>query len=140
MKIGRFLVAISLALLAAGGCAGGPASLGAGPTPGQTATPAPTPPPGITKIQHIVIIVQENRSVDNLFNGFPGADTATSGLDSTGATIPLVPVPLEVGWDPRHLHNDFVGDYNGGAMNGWNLEGINPNPGFTAPPDGAYGY
>jgi phospholipase C len=23
-----------------------------------------------------VIVIQENRSVDNLFNGFPGADTA----------------------------------------------------------------
>ena len=27
------------------------------------------------KIKHIVIIVQENREVDNFFNGFPGADT-----------------------------------------------------------------
>ena len=30
-------------------------------------------------IQHIVIIMQENRSFDNLFNGFPGADTVHSG-------------------------------------------------------------
>src|SRR5579862_3985354 len=26
-------------------------------------------------ITHIVFVIQENRSVDNLFNGFPGADT-----------------------------------------------------------------
>jgi phospholipase C len=136
MKVGLFLAALSLVFFAAGGCAGGPSTLGVMPGPGSTSTPQP----GISKIQHIVIIVQENRSVDNLFNGFPGADTVTSGLDSTGATIPLVPTPLEVGWDPRHLHNDFLGDYDDGAMNGWNLEGINPNPGFTAPPDGAYGF
>ncbi len=32
-------------------------------------------------IQHIVVIMQENRSFDNLFNGFPGADTAQSGMN-----------------------------------------------------------
>jgi phospholipase C len=136
MKVGLFFVAVGLALFAAGGCAGGPSSLGVVPAPG----PSATIPPGISKIQHIVIVVQENRSVDNLFNGFPGADTVTSGLDSHGATIQLAPAPFEAGWDPHHGHSDFLGDYNGGAMNGWNLEGINPLPGFTAPPDGAYGY
>ena len=28
------------------------------------------------KIQHIVIIMQENQSFDHLFNGYPGANTA----------------------------------------------------------------
>ena len=32
---------------------------------------------GNGKIQHVVIIVQENRTTDNLFHGLPGADTAT---------------------------------------------------------------
>ncbi|MFY9720538.1 MAG: hypothetical protein WAK16_12935, partial [Candidatus Cybelea sp.] len=35
--------------------------------------------PSSSKIQHIVIIVQENRSFNNLFYGFPGAHTATFG-------------------------------------------------------------
>ncbi|MBV8149005.1 MAG: hypothetical protein JO092_07925, partial [Candidatus Eremiobacteraeota bacterium] len=30
-------------------------------------------------ISHVVIIVQENRTVDNLFNGFPNADTKPWG-------------------------------------------------------------
>ena len=30
-----------------------------------------------SKIQHVVIIVKENRSFDNLFGRFPGADGAT---------------------------------------------------------------
>ena len=35
-----------------------------------------------TPIQHIVVIMQENRSFDNLFNGFPGADTVQSGMSA----------------------------------------------------------
>ena len=37
------------------------------------------------KIQHVVIIVQENRSFDNLLQGFPGADTKPYGYTSTGS-------------------------------------------------------
>ena len=44
----------------------------------STSTPIiPTSPPGLTgihKIQHVVIIMQENRSFDNYFGTFPGAD------------------------------------------------------------------
>ncbi len=32
---------------------------------------------GNGKIHHVVIVIQENRSVDDLFNGLPGADTVT---------------------------------------------------------------
>ena len=32
---------------------------------------------GAGKITHIVYIVQENRSFDNLFQGYPGADTVS---------------------------------------------------------------
>ncbi len=47
------------------------------------------------KIQHIIFIVQENRTLDNLFQGFPGADTVASGKNSKGQTIQLQPIPLE---------------------------------------------
>lgn len=53
-------------------CAG---SNGAKVVPSSLANPAASS----GKIQHIVMIVQENRSVDNLFATFPGADGATSG-------------------------------------------------------------
>jgi phospholipase C len=46
------------------------------------------------KIDHVVFIVQENRSFDNLFQGYPGADTVSSGKDSKGKTIALKPVSL----------------------------------------------
>src|SRR6185437_9984415 len=47
------------------------------------------------KIQHVVIIVQENRSFNNLFYGYPGAKTSKYGYDSYGDKIKLQPVPLE---------------------------------------------
>ena len=42
-----------------------------------------------SQIQHIVFLIKENRSFDNLFGTFPGADGATSGVISTGQRIPL---------------------------------------------------
>jgi phospholipase C len=49
---------------------------------------------GAGKIDHIVFIVQENRSFDNLFQGYPGADTVAQGKNSKGKTIKLKPVSL----------------------------------------------
>ncbi|MGA8575239.1 MAG: alkaline phosphatase family protein [Candidatus Cybelea sp.] len=49
---------------------------------------------GAGKISHVVFIVQENRSFDNLFQGYPGADTVSSGKNSKGKTIRLEPYPL----------------------------------------------
>ena len=50
---------------------------------------------GAGKITHVVYIVQENRSFDNLFQGYPGADTVSSGKNSDGKTIELHPVSLK---------------------------------------------
>ena len=47
------------------------------------------PRTGAGKITHVVYIVQENRSFDNLFQGYPGADTVPSGKNSNGETITL---------------------------------------------------
>lgn len=42
---------------------------------GQTSnSPSPSAPQGISKINHIIWIIQENRSFDNYFGTFPGAD------------------------------------------------------------------
>jgi len=43
---------------------------------------------GLDKIEHIVFIVKENRTFDNYFGTFSGADGATSGQISTGEVIP----------------------------------------------------
>src|SRR5580692_5259153 len=44
---------------------------------------------GLDKIKHIVFIVKENRTFDNYFGTFPGANGATKGTLSNGQTIAL---------------------------------------------------
>jgi len=70
------------------------------------------------KIQHVVIIFQENRTPDNLFHGLPGADIADSGLDSDGNIIPLTPTSLSINYDVDHSHEAFVRMYDNGKMDG----------------------
>jgi phospholipase C len=77
-------------------------------------------------ITHIMIVVQENRTVDNLFQGLRGADTASSGLNSFGQTVPLHAVPLAVPYDFIHAHQAFVTEYDGGKMDGFNREREGP--------------
>ncbi len=57
---------------------------------------------GAGKITHVVYIVQENRSFDNVFHGYPGADTVSSGTISTGETVPLQPVSLATQYSIDH--------------------------------------
>jgi phospholipase C len=51
------------------------------------ATPEFTP--GFSNIQHIIFIIKENRTFDNYFGTYPGADGATTATLSTGQVIPL---------------------------------------------------
>lgn len=44
-------------------------------------------------------MVQENRSFDNLFHGFPGADTVDIGYAHNGSRVALQPALLTVGND-----------------------------------------
>ena len=60
------------------------------------------------KIQHIFIIVQENRSFDYLFNGYPGANTQSYGYTSTGKKVQLQPIPLGGRWDLGHDWNSYT--------------------------------
>jgi phospholipase C len=86
--------------------------------------------------------VQENRTVDNLFNGFPGADTVRHGKNSRGETLRLHAVPLASHYELSHEHSAWIADYNQDDMNGFNTEDIRcrnhrrcPDPGTAA-----YGY
>lgn len=102
-------VGILVGTLALGGCAAG----GSSSTGSQ-------PPPVQGKIEHVVIIFQENRTPDNLFHGLPGADIANSGLNTSGETIPLSPIALANSYDLSHEHAAFVLMYDGGKMDGAN--------------------
>ena len=65
------------------------------------------------KIQHVVIIVQENRSFNNLFYGFPHAKTVKYGYNTSGQKITLQPIGLETGWDVEHQLGGFLAACNG---------------------------
>lgn len=98
---------------------------------------------GIPKIKHVVIVVQENRTVDNLFHGLdkylPQADIADSGLNSKGQRITLKPAPLKVSFDLDHSHNGFTLMYDGGKMDGADLIKCFPDYG-TCPANAAFHY
>ncbi len=82
------------------------------------------------KIQHVVVILQENRSFDNLFQGYPGANTQSYGYDSSGNKIALKPIGLEGAYDIDHQSWNYFEACNGTGsvpgtncrMNGFNLE------------------
>jgi phospholipase C len=57
---------------------------------------------GLGKIKHVVWIVQENRSFNDMFEGYPGAKTASKGKDSRGKTIVLQPVSLKTDYEIDH--------------------------------------
>jgi phospholipase C len=84
-----------------------------------------TPPPDSGKIQHIVVIFQENRTPDNLFHDSVlisrGADIARTGINSHGQTIPLGQIDLNPDYDPSHAHSAFVSMYDDGKMDGADL-------------------
>ena len=48
----------------------------------------------VSPIQHVIIVVQENRTVDNLFQGLPGANTQSWGLNSQNQEVALQPCSL----------------------------------------------
>jgi phospholipase C len=94
------------------------------------------PPPGIHKIQHVIVIMQENRSFDEYFGTFPGAD----GIPMANG-MPTVCVPDPSQGDcvrPYAFHRDADGggphgsaaaraDIDHGKMDGF-IRAAQPNP------------
>lgn len=98
-------------------------------------------------IKHVVIIVQENRSFENIFAGWPGADAPMYGYLHTGKRIPLhqmtynddcFTVDGQPQCDLGHLWKEAITGWNHGKMNGFDLEGTG-TLGF-GPPAGSVPY
>jgi phospholipase C len=73
------------------------------------------------KVQHIVIVIQENRSFDNLFATFPGADGTRTGRNHAGQIVLLEKRKLDLGRDVGHDHITWLTDYDGGRMDGFDV-------------------
>jgi phospholipase C len=74
-------------------------------------------------IKHLVFIVKENRSFDNYFGKYPGADGTTTGKAlKNGATItvPLTKAPDVQPADITHGFNAGILSIDGGKMDGFN--------------------
>lgn len=78
--------------------------------------------PAGTPIQHVVVIMQENRTFDNLFQGFPGADTSAVGLNGS-ARVSLVQTPLGGQPDIAHSHSAWWRQWDHGKMDGFGMGG-----------------
>jgi len=91
---------------------------------------------GAGKIEHVVYIVQENRSFDNLFQGYPGADTVASGKNSRGRTIQLKPVSLTAHYVIDHSATAMFAACNGTGKlpgTGCRMDGFNREASFDYP-------
>ena len=126
------LAAVTLLLvlaLTAAACTSSPATVH---TSGEVVTGGPTGtylvPPGIHKIKHVILVMQENRSFDSYFGTFPGAD----GLKfKNGRPVACVPDPhlhhcvrpfhdtADLNGGGPHGYVEAVSDINGGKMNGF---------------------
>ncbi|MGC2651102.1 MAG: alkaline phosphatase family protein [Candidatus Cybelea sp.] len=137
---------IRFAFLAMGaavlGCGGPRGTMPVLPSEGPAAS-APS-----TKIKHVIVVIQENRSFDNFFATFPGADGTTTGKAAAmpgpianscpvpirkPTTIPLTEVdllgkgfPPSYGYptnqDLNHIYSGFQVDHDKGKMDGFDLE------------------
>jgi phospholipase C len=112
---------------------------------------------GIQKIQHVIVIMQENRSFDSYFGTYPGAE-GIPGLAGHPGSVPCIPDPnaggcvqpyhdtsLVNGGGP-HSKPAGMGDIHGGLMDGFMAgaeqaqggacaTGVNPNCASGVRPD-----
>ena len=66
----------------------------------------------------MVIIVQENRTFNNLFAGWPGTDTTLVGKVEGGKPIKLKAIPF-IHLDIGHLWNNAMAGWDNGKMDGF---------------------
>lgn len=76
-----------------------------------------------TPIQHIIILEKKSRSFDHYFGTFPGANGATTYVDSHGITRPLGHA-TDVQSDINHSGARQVKSIDGGKMDGFATNGL----------------
>lgn len=72
-----------------------------------------------SKIKKVVVIIKENRTFDNMFGRFPGADGTRWGTTSTGERVRLRRAPDRYPFDLGHDFFRGLMGINGGKMNGF---------------------
>jgi len=90
------------------------------------------PMPEASGIEHIVVVMMENRSFDHFLGWLPGADGKQAGLqyhdrqDAVQQTFRLAPNFQNCQFeDPDHSYEGGRAQFNGGASDGWLRAGTN---------------
>ncbi len=113
-------IAASVAVTACGGGVNG--------TPPLTELPGRHHRSGSSPITHVVLIIQENRTFNNLFAGFPGATSSLTGEELVKQgngyveqKISLTKTKLTDKQNIAHLYKAFLTAWQKGAMDGFSL-------------------
>src|SRR5216683_8120886 len=129
------IVGISLGTILAGACANPSAA---------TSSPTPVAASGIHKIQHVVVIMQENRSFDQYFGTFPGADglpvqngqfTTCVPDPATGVCVKPYHDTSDLNYGGPHGQTNATADVNGGKMDGFIAQALNDKKAICTSPD-----
>jgi phospholipase C len=101
--------------------AGAAVALTVGARSGNTKPAAPAQ--GIHKIKHVVVVMQENRSFDEYFGTYPGADGFPAGLcvpnPATGSCDQPFHDPSDLNHGGPHTARNAAADIDGGMMDGF---------------------
>jgi phospholipase C len=93
--------------------------------------------------KHIVIVVQENRTPDNIFGSDPsfepGVDISTTGM-AAGRAVPFTATPLAGCFDISHEHLAFMQAWDNGRMDGAYRILTSSHSGCRIPPFPEYKY
>src|SRR5438067_2759529 len=93
------------------------------PTPAGTQRKPAKAPSGIHKIDHVVVIMQENRSFDHYFGTYPGANGIPADACATDPATGICEQPFldhrDSNYGAGHSWEDTAVDVNGGAMDGF---------------------
>jgi phospholipase C len=85
----------------------------------------PLPDPSASGIEHIVVVMMENRSFDHLLGWLPGANGQQAGLaylNNEGEAVATSRLTTFVGCshpDPDHTYTGGRSEYDDGKMDGW---------------------
>ena len=104
-----------------------PVALAAGCAPERGSSPELPPGPGVSgaaignpvraKVKHVVVIIQENRSFENFFAGYPGANAPMEG-SAGGKTVRLHQITFNGPNIPHTWHSSMT-EWDNGAMDGF---------------------
>src|ERR1700758_1645245 len=101
------------------------AALGGAVSGAERANAQELPSPSASQIDHIVVVMMENRSFDHLLGWLPGANGRQAGLsylDSESEAHSTYRLTTYVGCshpDPDHSYTGGRSEYDDGKMDGW---------------------